>query len=482
MSAPRPILVLQMQRMGDLILSFPLFLWLARRFPGHPVWVVAERTFSAELMPVSPAVTYFPWEGAEFLLRESFHLVINLSIRTRAARLAHQVRAEEKIGPLAGPDGAAYIRGDWQLYRASVVRNNRHNRFHWAELNALDVIDIPRMAATRYDPPRVLAPGSRKVGVFFGASEAAKRPVVQFWQVLLSQLLHRGLEPVLFGGPGEADMAAEILRGFGGPIHNTCGRLSLAEIAALGQTLALFITPDTGPMHLAAWTGVQVLNLSMGNVNPWETGPYPPGHHVLSSRASCAGCWECRHPYPFCQWTFSPKRVAFLAGRLAAGNERGLASLRMPGVALYRTARNQAGLFHLDPVGPDAPRARDLLSDFWTRFWGLAFGACGPDPARDGFGRLAGRYPRLAERMRAALPRLARRLAGELARTGRPPQAFVATTAPMLRPLAGYLEMCLSNADHSPAARRRSLELVEMLVGVCGSAPAFLNEKSENLQ
>ena len=38
----KPILVIQMQRMGDLILSFPLFLWLMRRYPGHPLWIRSE--------------------------------------------------------------------------------------------------------------------------------------------------------------------------------------------------------------------------------------------------------------------------------------------------------------------------------------------------------------------------------------------------------------------------------------------------------
>lgn len=84
----RPILILQMQRMGDTILAFPLVLWLARRHPGHPIWVVAERVFYEMLMPVSPAVTYFPWEGAERLKREHFLLCLNLSHRPEAAGLA----------------------------------------------------------------------------------------------------------------------------------------------------------------------------------------------------------------------------------------------------------------------------------------------------------------------------------------------------------------------------------------------------------
>ncbi|MFW5836988.1 MAG: glycosyltransferase family 9 protein, partial [Desulfovibrionaceae bacterium] len=49
----RPVLVFQMQRLGDLVLSFPLLQWLADRYPGHPLWVAAEERFSKPLLPLS---------------------------------------------------------------------------------------------------------------------------------------------------------------------------------------------------------------------------------------------------------------------------------------------------------------------------------------------------------------------------------------------------------------------------------------------
>ena len=85
MTDKRPILILQMQRMGDLILSYPLMLWLARQYPGHPIFVAAEETFYKPLMSLSPAVTYFPWTGVHVLKQHSYELVLNLSIQEKAA-------------------------------------------------------------------------------------------------------------------------------------------------------------------------------------------------------------------------------------------------------------------------------------------------------------------------------------------------------------------------------------------------------------
>ena len=73
------------------------------------------------------------------------------------------------------------VAGAWQKYRMSLVHNNRHNRFHWADMNALDVIPAPVMAGTRWPEPRCMPPDVRRVGLFLGASAAEKRPSASFW-------------------------------------------------------------------------------------------------------------------------------------------------------------------------------------------------------------------------------------------------------------------------------------------------------------
>ena len=54
-----PVLILQMQRMGDLILTFPLLLDLQKLWPEQPIWVVAEKEFFQPLLPFSPKVSFF---------------------------------------------------------------------------------------------------------------------------------------------------------------------------------------------------------------------------------------------------------------------------------------------------------------------------------------------------------------------------------------------------------------------------------------
>lgn len=469
----KPVLVLQMQRMGDLILSFPLFLWLSREYPGREILVAAEESFFRPLMPVSPKVTYIPWSGVDVLKKRQYRAVINLSIQEKAACLCHDLATEERFGPSMDAQGVRHVHGNWQMYRSSLVRNNRYNRFHWADLNALDCIPLRRMAETRFDGPRTLPDDVTRVGLFLGASEPAKRPSARFWAGLVLALLNRGLRPVLFGGPAEIELGREVERLAKAPALNLCGKLGLDEFGAVGQTLALFITPDTGPMHLAAWTGLKCLNLSMGNVNPWETGPFQPGHYVLRSDLDCAkGCWVCVKDSLECRDPFDPKRIAALAHRMARGARADqLARMRLPGLELFRTARNGHGLYHLEPLcetecRPDEDR---LLSGFWQSFFGHHFGLWSQDHPEKALGRARDLAPEETTRLLSHLSETGRQFRNGVAKGELLNESFWSESPREMRPFNGLAHMMLENGDFRPQAWRSVLTMLERLVAVASA-------------
>jgi ADP-heptose:LPS heptosyltransferase len=472
-----PMLVLQMQRMGDLVLTFPLLLWLKRCFPARQIHVVAEENFFTPLLPVSPPAAYISWpEAASGALHgRVYSLIINLSIREDAARLAGELSADDKLGPVRGADGVLRVHGAWQLYRASLVQNNRHNRFHWADLNALDIVPLAVTQKTRFGPPREpKGQEAKSVGVFVGASDPDKRPDAAFYAGLVRELLDRGLRPVLLGGPDDVPVAQAIRSLFNHPALDLVGKLSLAELVSAGRTLGLLITPDTGPMHVAAWTALKTLNLSVGNVNPWDTGPYQPGHLVLRSSASCAhGCWACSRSGGLCRLGLSPARVAALAATILRGPAERLERLQMPGLTLYGTERTPEGLFGLRRLGlPEtsgaggAPGVEELCGVFWRAFFLWRLSGAGAGPVRAAWEALCAAHPRLCASLRRSLPalgghvaRLAADLAGGLAAGGqRKPRSLLAGTAPFWRPLAGYMEAALENEDASDEALGRCLQ------------------------
>lgn len=466
--AGAPNLVIQLQRMGDLVLSFPLISWLARLEPDHPVWVVAEPSFSDALMPLAPDAVFFPPEAAARLEQDvSFHRVINLSHRPDAARLAGSVRSESLLGAWSRGDETR-VRGAWSLYRASLVHNNRHNRLHWADLDALDAVDPHVLRRSVWPEPR--RPEGGRVGLFVGASETAKRPDPLFWATLAERLLRRGHRPVFLGGTAEAASGEKAARLAGLPLANLCGRFRLDELVRFMRELDLLVTPDTGPMHVGAWAGALTLNLSMGPVNAWETAPFPPGHFVLRPSASCTGCWRCTRPdnagEPPCKKPFVPERVASLVHALLRGDPHLPA---LPGLHLLQTRRSSQGLFDLTlPSGELLLSPRAALGEFWKQ-WFLDRLGGPPGRLEDARRQLAATHPVGSELLRKALPRFQARVAGVL-RSRALPSDFWRQAPPLLRPLSGYLQMDLENSDFSREAWRHALESMEHLAATLSAS------------
>ncbi len=77
---------------------------------------------------------------------------------------------------------------------------------------------------------------------------------------------------------------------------NCTGSTTLKELAALASLADLFVTTDTGPMHLAAAAGANVVAL-FGPTAPWRTGPYGAGNIVLRAETACSPCFKrtCEH-------------------------------------------------------------------------------------------------------------------------------------------------------------------------------------------
>ena len=223
-----------------------------------------------------------------------------------------------------------------------------------------------------------------------GASEAAKRLLPISGPVFARRLAAGGHMPLFLGGEAEKPLGRETARLSGLPQADLCGKLPLDALVGVMRRLDLCITPDTGPMHLASWLGVPVLNLSLGPVHARETGPSSPGQWVLRAAMSCTGCWQCRHGRLACHGLFTAPAVAAVA---EAVMRHGDGLLHRPpvlpaGLELFRTERNDLGLHQLRPVGARRYCVRGLLEDFWQAFFSgalparpsaaAATGLCGP--------------------------------------------------------------------------------------------------------
>jgi ADP-heptose:LPS heptosyltransferase len=421
-------------------------------------------------MPLSPNAVYFDYSAAKQLKTRKYKAVINLSHREEALALAGALETERLLGPYRNRQGAMHIAGAWQLYRASLTYNNRHNHFHWADLNGLDLLNARRLLRTVWPRPRNAATGKNaRIGLFLGASEAAKRPDDDFWAGLAGRLLQAGQRPVLLGGEAEKSSGRTVAAKLGAPALDLCGRFSIKELAEFIAGLDLLVTPDTGPMHVAVWTGTPVLNLSLGPVSPWETGPFAPGHHVLRAKLSCTGCWHCTCPSLLCKASFSPRRTASLIHQLVSGRQDALAETPLPGQELRVTQRDRHGLFRLAPLLPDPASHRDELGIFWQIFFGTALGFLPRKELDDAWRHWSGTAPTLVPVLAKGLTALSRSLSEGVRKGGEAGvhgNEFWRMAPPLLHPLSSYVHLLLQNTLYSRNAYAQALELVETLAAL----------------
>jgi heptosyltransferase-2 len=100
---------------------------------------------------------------------------------------------------------------------------------------------------------------------------------------------------VIFGGPGEAALGHAIRREIGGGCINLAGRTTLREAIALIDRCRLFITNDSGLMHVADALKIPLIAV-FGPTNHTTTSPSAPLSRVVREPMPCSPCMKPECP------------------------------------------------------------------------------------------------------------------------------------------------------------------------------------------
>ncbi len=176
---------------------------------------------------------------------------------------------------------------------------------------------VQRLQAHRIEPNRPC------VVVHPGASAASRRyPPAAFAEVVRRLVHEQGLQLIFTGGAHEVALVDEIRQAAEVSVPSLVGQLTLAELAALLDSVDLLLSNNTGPVHVAAAVGTPIVDL-YALTNPQHT-PWQAPHRVLSHDVPCKYCYKsvCPHEHGHCLSLIPPEDVVRAVLELLAETSR----------------------------------------------------------------------------------------------------------------------------------------------------------------
>ncbi|MCK9594894.1 MAG: lipopolysaccharide heptosyltransferase II [Candidatus Omnitrophica bacterium] len=137
------------------------------------------------------------------------------------------------------------------------------------------------------------------VGINPGGNWGPKRWPKEYFSCLADRLIEELSARVLItGSQKDLALAEEIRSKMKNKPVIVCGQLSIKQFAGLAKRLDLFISADSGPLHIANAAGAKKIIGLFGPTDTKITGPYPPDNAViLQINAGCViPCYkvDCR--------------------------------------------------------------------------------------------------------------------------------------------------------------------------------------------
>lgn len=135
--------------------------------------------------------------------------------------------------------------------------------------------------------------GTSFVGAAPGASYGPAKRWTGFGALLKRLSQEFGLTPIVFGGAEDREICEKVFNDTGDVANkaNLCGGISLRQFMAIANELSLFVTNDSGPMHIASALGVPTVAV-FGSTEPRLTGPLNALSRVVRRQVPCSPCFK----------------------------------------------------------------------------------------------------------------------------------------------------------------------------------------------
>jgi heptosyltransferase-2 len=330
----RRILVRATNWVGDAVMSLPALRALRERFPQAEIAILAKpwvadlyrrEPFCDQLIPYTAQDLPAKMRAARELRPLGFDCAILLQNAFEAALVAFVARIPERIGyardgrsllltraievPAAGEiplhERFYYLE---MLRRAGIIDKTENDRIQLDGAAAARAAGIERFAAIGFDGPVIgVSPGAA-----FGT---AKRWLPERFAEAASRVAQElGGSVAIFGSESERELCDSVAQAIAGPLKipmkNYAGETTLAEFIELAAACRVYLTNDSGAMHIASALGVPTVAV-FGATNDITTGPTGAHARVVREKVECSPCLRRECPIDHrCMTRVDAARVA----------------------------------------------------------------------------------------------------------------------------------------------------------------------------
>lgn len=295
---------------GDAIMSTPAIRGIRRSNPGARItllakpWVIPvfqENPCIDEIMAYDAGGRHCGWRGrlrlAQDLRHQSFDTAVLLQNAFEAALLAWLGYIPRRIGYATDGRAPLLTRRIWNtpvykkrhmidyylgiLQESGMITDGRH----------LDLFLTEKEMSTARGRIQQLGAGGKGplVGINPGATGGnAKRWFPERFAALGRRLRREtGADIMIFGGPEDAALGQWMAAEIGAPVIDLCGKTTLREAMCMIAACQLFVTNDSGLMHVAAAVDTPQVAI-IGSTDPVATGPSNDRSVIVSGACACA--------------------------------------------------------------------------------------------------------------------------------------------------------------------------------------------------